>query len=377
MILLTYTSVISHSSLNHYDNFSHWAKIVKFLFFEQRLPQYSDNFIGFLSYPLGSSLFINYFVNIVGFSEGNMLVGQFLLISASLISLFGLIKNQKGKYYYLSVMLLIIGSFYYFNISRIDELLVDFLMPIIGVGYISGIYLNRSSISAMSLFTSIVGSQLILVKNSAGLFMGAGVIVYLWLSLRKIRTKDFDNKIIVLNILVTPLVIMLTYLSWSWHSNNIIDPNSIPKHTVNFSSYADIFNSKTPEVVGEIISLFTQRLIDITNPPTIGLLMVTFLYFLSHLILKYILIKRSKIMYFFFYNLIIVVTYYLGLLATYLYSMPTGEALALAAFNRYSYTIVIFSLGLFTISFLVEFQKNKLQFFLTLKKLFQDMVVFF
>jgi len=42
------TDVLYHSPLIHYDNFSHWAVIVKFLTFERRLPGAKDTIISVL-----------------------------------------------------------------------------------------------------------------------------------------------------------------------------------------------------------------------------------------------------------------------------------------------------------------------------------------
>lgn len=51
-------SILMFTQLEHYDNFSHWALIVKFLFTEGHLPTNVDSIISYTSYPMGSSLFI-------------------------------------------------------------------------------------------------------------------------------------------------------------------------------------------------------------------------------------------------------------------------------------------------------------------------------
>ena len=75
--------VLYQSPLVHYDNFSHWALIVKFLNFTGHLPGATDTIISFSSYPPATALFINQFVSLVGFSDGTMLVAQFILIWAA------------------------------------------------------------------------------------------------------------------------------------------------------------------------------------------------------------------------------------------------------------------------------------------------------
>ena len=50
------------SPLVHYDNYSHWAVMVKYLYFEGHLPTAGQKLITFTSYLPGSSLFIAYVI---------------------------------------------------------------------------------------------------------------------------------------------------------------------------------------------------------------------------------------------------------------------------------------------------------------------------
>ena len=52
-----------------YDNFSHWATVVKDMLAVNRMPNFEDSIIRFQSYPLGSSLFIYYICKIIGTSD--------------------------------------------------------------------------------------------------------------------------------------------------------------------------------------------------------------------------------------------------------------------------------------------------------------------
>ncbi|WEM61569.1 hypothetical protein P1T46_00680 [Streptococcus parauberis] len=90
-----YIAALWNQSLLHYDNFTHWATIVKFLFLEDRLPAVADRIISYNTYPVGSSLYLYYITKYVGFSEGIMLVGQFLIIAAAQFSIFGVVKESK------------------------------------------------------------------------------------------------------------------------------------------------------------------------------------------------------------------------------------------------------------------------------------------
>ena len=48
----------------HYDNFSHWALVVKNMLQTNRFPNFEDAVIDFQAYPLGSSIYIFYFTKL-------------------------------------------------------------------------------------------------------------------------------------------------------------------------------------------------------------------------------------------------------------------------------------------------------------------------
>ena len=93
--LLLFGITLWHSPLLHYDNFTHWATIVKFFHINNALPTQQDTIISYYTYPVGSSLFIYFFTTIVGFSEGSMLVGQFFLIASSLYAMFAALRDDR------------------------------------------------------------------------------------------------------------------------------------------------------------------------------------------------------------------------------------------------------------------------------------------
>ena len=132
-----------HTRLEHYDNYSHWALIVKFLFTEGRLPGAADSLIHFSSYPMGSSLFLYYAAKVVGFQDGILLTAQFLLIFAGLYALFAAVRDESLSLVR-AMMFATFALFNYFNIAiRMDNLLVDFILPILTLAGIAGVYRLR------------------------------------------------------------------------------------------------------------------------------------------------------------------------------------------------------------------------------------------
>ena len=90
------TPTLMRSRLLHYDNFSHWALIVKYLLTQQALPDVNSTIIGFSSYPIGTSLWCYYFVNFVGFNDGVMIFAQFCLLMACLYAMVAVIKDKNN-----------------------------------------------------------------------------------------------------------------------------------------------------------------------------------------------------------------------------------------------------------------------------------------
>ena len=82
----------------HYDNFSHWALMVKHLMIKKRFPNYSDTIFSHISYPPGASAFIYYFVLISGIkSEWFQMFVQSVCMAGLISGLFCLAETIPGK----------------------------------------------------------------------------------------------------------------------------------------------------------------------------------------------------------------------------------------------------------------------------------------
>lgn len=164
---LVMAMVLHHSPLIHYDNFSHWATIVKLLFYSGHLPTASDTIISFTSYPPAMALFITQFVTFTGFNEGNMLVAQFILIWAASYTIFATLRDRTRG---LNSMLLCltIALSYVFNINiRLNNLLVDYVLAIITIAGLVGIYTYRKRPLMLAFHVALFSGTLLLIKNSA------------------------------------------------------------------------------------------------------------------------------------------------------------------------------------------------------------------
>lgn len=349
---LIFSSILVSSNLVHYDNFSHWGLIVKYLITEASLPTATTGIISFTSYPIGSSLFVYYVTLIVGYHEGVMLLGQFILIVAALYSLFSVIRDSS-KSLMASSLFFTIALFNYFNIAiRMNNLLVDFLLPLLALAAISGIYVLRKNFLLSSIHTVILLSTLAIVKNS-GLFFVLIVLTYYVYTSIKHFNKESSKLMYVLGISSTILFSMGTFLLWEIHVKNTFT-EEVAKHSVNIGSYQDIFAEKTNEITSQIVQSFISTITNRHSISTQGIILVNILFIGSFLIVRVIFKRKSQLIKMLLLTDTIILLYYVGILGMFLFSMPIDEALVLAGFERYASSMVIFSLGVFSLTLVQE-----------------------
>lgn len=280
-LLFAYT--LLNTKLEHYDNFSHWATIVKFLYTESRLPTAADTIISFGSYPLGSSLFVYYATKMAGFSDGVMVIGQFLLIYSCVIALFAPIRDES-RTLVVAMNFSLLAIFNYFNISiRMNNLLVDFLLPLLTLAGVAGIYSMRKNIKALSIYFILIVSVLSLIKNSAIFFVGILFIYYLY---TVVGSRKRFGKIwhLPLNVLAVFGVSLVPYIMWAIHVGQQF---SSSKHAVSLSGYQQIFLEKDSSITAEITGKFVAALTDLSSIPSQGILLFNFVMIGSYIVIRY------------------------------------------------------------------------------------------
>lgn len=346
-----FSIILLQSNLVHYDNFSHWGLIVKYLITEASLPT-ATGIISFTSYPIGSSLFVYYVTLIVGYHEGVMLLGQFILIIATLYALFSVIRDSS-KALMASSLFFTIALFNYFNIAiRMNNLLVDFLLPLLALAAISGIYTLRKKFFLSSIHTIVLLSVLAIVKNSGLFFVLIVLIYYVYTSIKHFNKESSKMKYL-LGISSTVIFSMVTFILWDIHvKNNFTE--EVSKHSVNIGSYKDIFAEKTNEITSEIVQSFLSTITDWHSLSTQGMILVNILFIGSFLIIRIVFKRKSNLIKMLFLTNTIILLYYVGILGMFLFSMPIDEALVLAGFERYASSMIIFSLGVFSIILVQE-----------------------
>ncbi|QLG37678.1 hypothetical protein HW560_05865 [Paenibacillus sp. E222] len=330
--------VLFQNQLTHYDNFSHWAIVLKQMLSTDAFPTPDSNLIDFKNYPLGTSSFIYYVCRFMGHDQSVMLLAQGLLIFSCFYAMFGIVSEKKRFLLY-AFLGLGLSTLSFFNLTiRITNLLVDFLLPIYALAILAVIYQYRHDIKRACIIMLPLAGVLTVIKSTGIIFAAIGLIflVYTWLKHRqKSSWKD------ALPVVGTICGTLIPYFGWSWRMATVFQgvDNKFDVAT------SGIQSGKTAEQMHEILWLFLKSSTDITTRPVIGIVIFQ-LVAIAASIFAYVVLKKK-------WNLwkalialdVVLLLYYAGILALYLFSMPLDEAVRLAGFERYASSIVVLFAG--------------------------------
>ncbi len=117
--------------------------------------------------PILAARCLLYTAIIVGYHENVLLIGQLILIFCSLYSFFAIIRDPKRKLAF-ALIFTSMAVFNYFNIAiRMNNLLVDFILPVLTLAGIAGLFALKGNVLPSIGFFLLIGASLDLVKNSA------------------------------------------------------------------------------------------------------------------------------------------------------------------------------------------------------------------
>ena len=176
--------ILFQNQLTHYDNFSHWAIVLKQMLSTNAFPTPDSNLIDFKNYPLGTSSFIYYVCRFMGHSQSVMLLAQGLLIFSCFYAMFGIVSEKKRFLLY-AFLGLGLSTLSFFNLTiRITNLLVDFLLPIYALAILAVIYQYRNEIKKACIVVLPLAGLLTIIKSTGIIFAAIGLIflVYTWLN---------------------------------------------------------------------------------------------------------------------------------------------------------------------------------------------------
>jgi hypothetical protein len=340
----------------HYDNFSHWAVVVKYMLVTDRIPDAASAIIDFKSYPLGSSSFLYYVGRIVGNGQGIMLVGQAILLFASFYAVFGAIRDTK-RFLLSAVLGLGCASMAYFNISiRINNLLVDFLLPALALAVIGILLVERKRFFTACLAVLPVLGLLTIVKNTGIIFALLG---YVFLLYKSAQAQHADAKLrpFYWGAILTIVLSLIPLIVWNIHTASAFSADA-GKFSYDFQSLSSFSIDKTPAQISYIAQLFLYTATQLSQLPTFGFVLFNALAIAAYLFARFVLKLKWKLLKTLLLLDLAVVLYYGGILGMYILSMPIDEALRLAGFDRYASSMILFFIGTLTIRFTMDMENS-------------------
>lgn len=334
----------------HYDNFSHWAVAAKEILRTDNFPNFESVLINFQAYPLGSAGFIYYVCRIIGDTEGCMAFAQCLILISCVFVFFAFL-NKKNIYL---LFLIFVSGLYFFTANIfITDLLVDTMIPLLGLASVAIAYYYRYCMNKAVLFTAPVFIFLVCVKNSSIYFWIVGLLFIFYISFKHRNIKQILKPFLLISVLLPSGIIYL----WNRHVNYVFSNAMSSKHAMSLGSYLGIFREKTKDDIFLIIKNFMARTFSFDNE-VIQILILS----LVILAIGYLLTRKKGKKFFscvepqiFLLCIGVYFAYMISLLCMYLFSMHMSEAGSIDSYERYSQTIALFIYGILLLYMLSYF----------------------
>lgn len=333
--------VLWNSPLVHYDNFSHWAVMVKFMTFTGHLPGASDKLISFTSYPPATALFITQFVHWVGFSDGAMLVAQFILIWGAAYSIFAGLRDRARALTSFALCFTLAISFVFNVAIRLNNLLVDYVLPIITIAALVGIFVYRKRPFLLCGHVSLFIAVLLLVKNSATFFVIVISVYFLYTLITNHHWKWRRLLSVPIQFATTIGIGVLPFIWWSKHVKNTF---TVSKHQISTQAYTKQLNGESHQALVKIGHKFIEQIFNWNSLSTKGILLINAVLILTWLFVWLRQHQRNYLLGIALLLDLIFVIYYISLFGMYILSMPYAEAIQLDGFERYMASTVILNL---------------------------------
>lgn len=312
-----------------YDNFSHWATVVKSMYFTNHFPTQNDNLVTFQSYPICSSLWIYYLVRSVKYSESLMMFSQLMISLSCFFSFSSLIKRN----YFFNVFALVLFSLLALTLNvKVNDLMVDSLLPIVSLSCLPIMFDKKT------LYFSIPILIFLCQIKASGIFFALVVILIFFV---KNKTLSYLPKGRIFLAFLLPC--LLSILIWKLHLNITFTNISAGKHSFTISYFINTFAEKDIKSCLLVLKRMISNVFYLSFSNKHGIYLIAVISLLAFVLNKSK--KESKL--FVKTNAIIYLTYFIMVYLMYIFSMPIYEALDLASFSRYMLSISVLILGLY------------------------------
>ena len=332
--------------LTHYDNFSHWALLVKYLLLTEELPQAGDALLAFRDYPPGMSLFLFYVCRYAGHSQGMMLLAQNSVILSCFLAMFGIVKERRRFLLY-SFLGMGCAMLSYLNLTiRINNLLVDFLLPLLVLASVACAYREMDNRRLCAVQIPLLGFTGI-VKGTGLFFAGVAGVYVVWRLFQNARGTGGKRGRRMAVCLPAALLMLAgaaaPALLWQRHVET------------DLAGFEGKFQAGAGTGAGEaararlrpqIAEDFLRAVLDPADRAFQVIALAALLALAAALWSRLALRRRWKVGWVLWPALAAVAAYYGGMLYMYLFTMPEEEALRLAGFDRYACSAATLFAGL-------------------------------
>ncbi len=320
--------------ISSYDNFSHWALIVKTMLRTDRLPNFQDLVIRHQEYPAGSSVYIYLFSKFTVFSDSVQMFSQLYMMLSCVLPLFIFAPKNRGL---ILLFLASAANFFLVYSIPVTSLMVDTLLPLAGscaflYAYLYGRVVPSKPAFYFNIFMFV---WLVQIKNS-------GLFFLLFLFILMIRNLIRERKI--LPYLIVALSPFVSLVLWQKHCDYVFLNAETSKHALTFRNFSHVFGQKSPETVSSIISSFISFVLTYKELVCV----LVFVVIGGSAILFHSRKKIKQYISILLFDILMFLIYQVGLLGMYLFSMPANEAAYLASADRYEKTILIAAVYLLT-----------------------------
>ncbi|WP_230678609.1 ABC transporter permease [Lacticaseibacillus zhaodongensis] len=345
-------NVLYHSPLIHYDNYTQWALIVKFMNFTGRLPGAHDPLITYTSYPPATGLFITHVVRLIGFSDGAMILGQFIIIWAALYAIFGVLRD-KTRGLMAFVLCFVISISNVFNIAiRMNNLLVDYILPVIAVAGIAGVYIYRKRPGYQLSFVVIDTASILLVKNSGTFFVAMIIIYYLYARVHY-STGNWGLRTLR-GLVMTAIAGLGAYLPFAWWNAHVHATFSLSKHEISATAYkSQLAHETTAQIMG-IGRKIVRTLLSGHSLSMSGVILINVALLAGWICIRLFCRRKNSLLKLTILTDLGLVIYVISLFGMYVLAMPYNEAKMIDGFERYMSSAVIFFLFVGAMAAVVE-----------------------
>lgn len=323
----------------HFDNFTHWALIVKHLLTAHALPTAADAVITYTNYPVGSAMWIYYVASCIGVTtEDIWLFAQSMYMIFCMQTLFVISGASSGKIRHMIVTLFVLlyaNCMLSYNIP-IYNLLVDTMLPLhavaltIFVGHeccrLEDHHLAVNKELRLNLWGLIpLLGMTTQIKSSGAVFLALPIVIIIYAACRSGLKRNAPA------LLIAGAFVALCILGWSLRHSLIFGADG-GRHGASLSLLQGGMDDVAAVAYAALRSMFTGK---------------DMLYLLAPLTLAFIasMLADEYAADSFFKTIAacaaVYVLYTIGLLGMYLFSMPREEALVLAGFSRYRGSMLI------------------------------------